>query len=166
MIWMERSVAAVATIPARSAGVDRRRDDVVTHRAEVRRRGGEDLDLRHPVVLGGKGNARGDGSGGRLGDMEDSGGERRLAVGAERDVADEVSEPRRGHVAVFVYFRGCSLARGRGPDDAPDDPSDQLGSHGDDRSELSGLVKGSKPLDANWILFMSGRERSLLIETI
>ena len=106
VVRMERSVAAVTTIPTRSAGVDGRRDEVVPHRAEVRHRGGEDLDIRHPVVLGRKGNARGDGSGGGLSDMENSGGERRLAAGAERDVADEVPEPRRGHVAVFDCICG------------------------------------------------------------
>ena len=101
VVRMERSVAAVTTIPTRSAGVDGRRDEVVPHRAEVRHRGGEDLDLRDPVVLGGKGDARGDGSRGGLSNMENPGGDRRLAAGAERDVGDEVPEARRGHVAVF-----------------------------------------------------------------
>ena len=107
MVRMKRSVAAVAMVPHRPAGVHGRGDEVVAHRAEVLHRGGEDLNFRDPVVLSGKGTACGDGSGGGLSNMENPGGDRRLAAGAERDVGDEVPEPRRGHVAVFVVV--CRL---------------------------------------------------------
>ena len=72
---MKGSVAAVAMLPHQPAGVHGGVDDVLSQRAEVLDRGREDVEVRDPVVLGGKGTVSGDGRGGGLGNMENSGGD-------------------------------------------------------------------------------------------